>query len=53
MFWLYDVAMATKGHLFGFQMICSAELSVSLEGKTLLGAQPGGAEQSLGSPSPL
>lgn len=34
-------------------MICSAELSVSLEGKTLLGAQPGGAEQPLGSPSRL
>lgn len=28
------------GHLFGFQVVCSAGLRVCLEGETLLGAQP-------------
>lgn len=42
MFCLFSVAVATQGHLFGFQVVCSAELCVSLEGETVLGAQPAG-----------
>lgn len=42
MFCLFSIAMATQGHLFGFQMVCSAELCMCLEGETLLGAQPAG-----------
>lgn len=43
MFCLFYVVMATQWHLSGFQVVCSAEFCVCLEGKTLLGAQPASA----------
>lgn len=43
MFHLFSIAMATWGHLSGFQVVCSAEFCVALEGETLLGVRPAGA----------
>lgn len=36
MFCLFHIAMATQGHLSGFQVVHSAEFSVRLEGKHCL-----------------